>query len=198
MFLYKAIVTVLGPIFRTLYRIKVTGRENLVDGPAVVCCNHTSLLDPLMVGFGLGAKTPLCFMGKKELFKNPIISVFFRKLGAFPVDRGNVELATIRHSINLLKEGKKVAIFPEGRRVLPIEEETDADGAKTGVAMIAVRANVPIIPIYLTRHKKMFRKTSVIVGKPIVAEKREGSTSENYQRIAREAFQAILDLGDGT
>lgn len=196
--LYKAIVTILRPIFCLLYRIKVTGMENLVDGPSVVCCNHTSLLDPVMVAVGIGPKHPLHFMGKKELFQNPFLNKLFRAVGAFPVDRGNVELATIRHSINLLKAGETVAIFPEGRRVLPIEEETDTNGVKTGIAMIAVRGGVPIVPIYLTRHKRMFRKTSVIIGKPIAAEKQEGSTAENYRRIADAAFRAILDLGDGT
>lgn len=198
MLLYKVLVSILRPIFCLLYRIRVVGRENLIEGPAVVCCNHTSLLDPIMVVAGLGPKCPLHFMGKKELFQNPIANAFFRAIGAFPVDRGNVELATMRHSINLLKNGEKVAIFPEGRRVLPVTEETEMDGVKTGIAMIAVRGSVPIIPIYLTRHKRIFRKTSVIIGRAIPAEKQEGSTAENYRRIANAAFQAILDLGDGT
>ncbi|MBE6915936.1 MAG: 1-acyl-sn-glycerol-3-phosphate acyltransferase [Ruminococcaceae bacterium] len=196
--LYKVIVSILRPIFYFLYRIRVVGRENLQVGASVVCCNHTSLLDPVLVALGIGPKYPLHFMGKKELFRNPIANWFFRAVGAFPVDRGNVDLATMRHSINLLKSGETVAIFPEGTRVAPDAEQTDLDGVKTGVAMIAVRGGVPIVPIYLTRHKKLFRKTSVIIGTPIPAEKGEGSTSENYRRIADTAFQAILDLGDGT
>ncbi len=196
--LYKTLVAILAPIFRTLYRLKVTGVENVPAGAAVVCCNHTSLLDPVLLAVGFGYKIPLCFMGKKELFQNRLLGWFFRKVHAFPVDRGNVELVTIRHSINLLKEGNKLGIFPEGRRVLPDEESDGTEGVKTGVAMIAMRANAPIVPVYLTRRKKLFRKHSLIIGTPIVPEKREGGTAENYQRIATEAFQAILDLGDGT
>ena len=167
-------------------------------GASVVCCNHTSWLDPVLVALGIGPKYPLHFMGKKELFQIPILGKIFRAVGAFPVDRGNVDLGTMRHSINLLKSGERVAIFPEGTRVRPDEVQTDLDGVKTGVAMIAVRGGVPIIPVYLSRHKKLFRKTSVIIGAPVPAEKQEGSTSENYRRIADCAFQAILDLGDGT
>jgi len=196
--LYKTLVAMLTPIFRLLYRIKVTGIENLPDGAAVVCCNHTSLLDPVLLAVGFGHKIPLCFMAKKELFQNRLFGGFLRAVYAFPVDRGNVELATIRHSIGLLKDGKKLGIFPEGRRVGPDEEVSATEGVKTGVAMIAMRANAPIVPVYLTRRKRMFCKHSIIIGKPIIPEKREGGTAENYQRIATEAFQAILDLGDGT
>ena len=198
MLLHKTIVFLLCPIFRLLYRIKVTGRENMPSGAAVVCCNHTSWIDPVLLSLGLGPKVQLCYMGKKEVFKNPILNKIFRAVGAFPVDRENVELATIRHSIELLKEGKKLGIFPEGRRVREGEEENAATGAKTGVAMIAMRANVPIIPVFLTRRKRILHRHHLIVGKPIIPEKKEGSTSENYQRIAQEAFQAILDLGDRT
>ena len=106
-----------------------------------------------------------------------------------------MELKTIRHSINLLKDGKKLGIFPEGRRVLPGEEPSAADGVKTGVAMIAVRAGVPIIPIYLSSRKKLFQKHLLRIGAPISAEKGEESTSDCYQRIATQAFQTILDLG---
>lgn len=196
--LYKILVSILAPIFRALYRIKVIGIENIPEGAAVVCCNHTSLLDPVLLACGFGPKIPLCFMGKKELFQNRLFGGFLRAVQAFPVDRGNVELATIRHSIGLLKEGKKLGIFPEGRRIKPDEAVDQTEGAKTGVAMIAMRANAPIVPVYLTRRKRMFRKHSLVVGTPIIPEKREGGTSENYQRIANKAFQAILDLGDGT
>ncbi len=196
--LYRVLVTILRPLFCFLYRIKVVGRENLDIGASVVCCNHTSWIDPVILALGIGPKYPLHFMAKKELFKNPVLNRLFLTVGAIPVDRGNVDLATMRHSINLLKSGERVAIFPEGTRVSPTAEQTDSDGVKTGVAMIAVRGGVPIVPIYLSRNKKLFRKTSVIIGTSVPAEKGEGSTSENYRRIADAAFQAILDLGDGT
>lgn len=196
--LYKTLVAILAPVFRFVYRLKVTGIEHVPAGAAVVCCNHTSLLDPILLGVGFGYKMPLCFMAKKELFKNRLFGGFLRALHAFPVDRGNVELATIRHSIELLKSGNKLGIFPEGRRVKPDETADQNEGVKTGVAMIAMRAGAPIIPVYLSRKKRMFAKHSMIIGKAIVPEKRDGGTAENYQRIATEAFQAILDLGDGT
>lgn len=196
--LYKTLVFLLAPIFRGLYRLEVTGTEHIPDGAAVVCCNHTSLLDPILLACGFGYEKQLCFMAKKELFQNKLFGGLLRKVHAFPVDRGNVELVTIRHSINLLKEGKKLGIFPEGRRVLPGEETNGTEGVKTGVAMIAMRAGAPIVPVYLSRKKRMFAKHSLIIGKPIIPEKQDGGTAENYQRIATEAFQAILNLGDGT
>ena len=190
--LYKIAILILYPIFMLLYRVKVTGKENLTDGAAVLCANHSSLLDPVLIAIGLTAKYPLNFMAKKELFKNRVFGGIISALGAFPVDRDSADLGTIRKSIEVLKGGGKLLLFPEGRRVR--DGHLDCNDVKTGVAMIAMRANVPIIPIYLSGNKKIFRKTVLSIGKPIIPEKREGTSSENYKRIATEAFRAICAM----
>ncbi len=190
--LYRILVTILYPIFTLLYRIKVTGRENMPEGAAMLCANHTSMLDPVLIAVGITPKHKLNFMAKKEIFKNKILGAFFRAVGAFPVDRDAADLATIRTSISVLKNGGKLLIFPEGTRMKGGRME--ASEVKTGVAMIAMRANVPIVPIYLSSEQRMFHKTVVSIGRPIMPERREGSNSENYRRIATEAFEAICVL----
>lgn len=187
--LYRILVTILYPIFMLLYRIKVTGRENIPKGAAMLCANHTSMLDPVLIAVGITPKHKLNFMSKKEIFENKLLGAFFRAVGAFPVDRDAADLATIRTSISILKNGGKLLIFPEGTRMKGARME--ASEVKTGVAMIAMRADVPIVPIYLSSEQKMFHKTVVSIGKPIIPERREGSNSENYRRIATEAFEAI-------
>ena len=123
-----------------------------------------------------------------------MLGAFFRAVGAFPVDRDAADLATIRNSISVLKKEEKLLLFPEGHRMK--DGHMDASEVKTGVAMIAMKGNAPIIPIYLSSVQKLFHTTVVSIGKPILPEKQEGSNSENYRRIATEAFEAICAMED--
>ena len=111
--LYKVLVTILYPVFMLLYRIKVIGKENLPEGPAVLCANHSTMLDPVLIAVGVTPRHLLGFMAKKEIFTNKILAAFFRAVGAFPVDREAADLATIRSSLSVLKEGKKLLLFPD-------------------------------------------------------------------------------------
>ncbi len=192
--LYRVLVSILYPFFMLLYRIKVIGLNNIPQGAAVLCANHTTMLDPVLIAVGITPKHKLTFMAKKEIFKNKLIGAFFRAVGAFPVDRDAADLATIRTSLSILKSGGKLLLFPEGHRMK--NGHMEADEVKTGVAMIAMRANVPIVPIYLSSVQKIFHKTIVSIGEPIYPEKREGSNSDNYRRIATEAFEAICAMED--
>lgn len=189
---YRILVTILYPIVMLLFRLKVTGRENIPAGAAMLCANHTTMLDPVLIAVGITPKHKLRFMSKKEIFENKLLGAFFRAVGAFPVDREAADMSTIRTSIDILKNGGKLLIFPEGTRMK--NGHMEASEVKTGVAMIAMRANVPIIPIYLSSEQKVFHKTVVSIGKPIVPERREGSNSDNYRRIATEAFEAICAM----
>lgn len=191
---YKIAIAVLSPIFKLLFRMKVVGRENIPEGAAVVCVNHTSMADPIFVAVAFGVKEKFGFMSKKELFKNSVFAWFLRSLGAFPVDRGAADLATIRSSIAALREGKKLLIFPEGRRVKGGAE--NSDDVKNGVAMIALRASAPMVPVYLSTKKRIFGRTYVVIGKPVIPEKREGTSAENYKRISTEVFDSILTMGE--
>lgn len=193
MILYRIAVIVCYPVFWVLYQLRIRGRANIPHDAAVICCNHTSLLDPVLLALVFGPRHPLRFMAKKELFQNPFLGRILKWAGAFPVDRGTADLGTIRTSLELLKSGHQVGIFPEGKRVRPGEEQ-DGD-VKTGIAMIAARAGVPLIPVYVSRHKRVFRKTLVVIGTPISAALKEGTKAENYQRIAGEVFDTIRTLG---
>lgn len=186
---YKIAATILYPLVMLLFRVKVIGREKIPEGAAVLCANHSSLWDPVLIGVCITAKHPLSFMAKKELFDKPVLGFLIRHLGAFPVERDSADLGTIRKSIEVLKSGKKLLLFPEGRRVQ--DEHLEEHEVKTGVAMIAVRAGVPIVPIYLSGNKKIFRRAVLSIGDPILPEKREGSHADNYKRIAGEAFHSI-------
>ena len=114
------IYTILKPILWVLFklglRLNVEGTENIPqEGPLVIASNHLSLLDPPVIG--VAATRKVHFMAKQELFV-PILGDIYKALGAFPVRRGGADRAAIKHGIDILKDNKVLAIFPEGTRSL--------------------------------------------------------------------------------
>ena len=113
--LYKICVSLLTPFIYLFFRLRVTGKSNIPSGAAVVCGNHSSNLDPIVLGVALGVRNPLCFMAKKELFDIPVLRGLLRALGTYPVDRGAADLKAIKDSGGL--KAAKVVLFPQGTRV---------------------------------------------------------------------------------
>ncbi len=145
MLYYLAKYVLLGPFIWLFLRPRILGKENLrFKGPAIVVCNHSALSDPVI----LAATVPetIHFMAKKELFGNPLARFFFEKLlFAFPVNRGKSDIASIRHAIEVLKEGKVFGLFPEGTRCVTGE----MDILEKGASFFALKTGAKIIPMYL-------------------------------------------------
>ena len=162
-FVYKILCGLIRVVFRICHPvIRIIGRENLPEGPAVLCANHSHLTDPIwIVGFTRLPRQPR-IMAKKELFANKLLCWFFAKLGAFPVDRGNTDIKAIKTSLHTLKENNKLLIFPEGTRVRKGKPSTPHSGA----VLLAHRVNAPIVPIYLSVCKGLFRPITLQYGKP--------------------------------
>lgn len=160
-YLVRAAMFFAHPIF------KVQGRENIPEGPAVICCNHSNMSDPIWVIFGLWPdQMPAC-MAKKEVMEVPVLGRFLRFLGAIGVDRGAADLSAVKQSLKALRDGNNLLVFPEGTRVRPGKVVE----AKTGAALLANRAEVPMLPVFLTRNKKFFCPLKMVIGKPFYVEK---------------------------
>jgi len=173
------------------YWIDVRGRDNVPKGSALVCSNHSSNMDPIFVAFAFGIDYFLHFIAKLVLFKIPVVSFFVSKLGAISVDRDMQDIQTVKDTLSYLKKGEKVAIFPEGTRASAVDEVE----AKSGAVKIAERAAVPIIPIYIPRKKRWFKKMPLIIGEPYYIEKSEDKrTLEDYNKLSRDLMHRIEDL----
>lgn len=191
---YKFLVSVVIPVFRLFFRVRITGKENIPEGAMVVCANHTSMLDPFFAVMLFEKNDLPVFMGKIELFLVPVIGALLRKIEAIPVDRGSTSMSTLRDAINHLKNGRKIVIFPEGTRV---SGEADVAGAKTGAAMIACRAGATMLPVFISGKKRLFGRVDVIVGTPVRTDSFEGSGSTKYKAVVERVFSDILALGKG-
>ena len=190
---FKVIYCLFMPVFRLLYRVKISGRENIPNGACVVCANHTSNLDPIFLAIALGLSQNWIFMAKAELFKIPGLNLIIKWLGAIPVNRGSTDISTLRNAIEGLGEGKKVMIFPEGTRV---HGEADVSGAKTGAAMIASRAKAPMLPVYISGGKHLFGKVNVVIGEAVSSDIEEKG-SVKYRVLVDKVFGEIINLGKG-
>ena len=112
------------PLVCLLFPHKVVGLENLPEGGALLCANHASGWDPVLIAVSLPNDSRLSFMGKDSLFRIPLLGPIIRKLGAFPVKRGGNDLVAMKTAMKALTDGRRLLVFPEGTRV---EHQGDAD-----------------------------------------------------------------------
>lgn len=165
-----------------IFRIKTIGAENVPeDGGVIVAYNHRSNWDPVIAG--LTCKRHLRFMAKEELFKNPVFGALIKGLGAFSVHRGKGDIGAIKSSLKILSDGHVMLMFPEGHRI----KGGKAVKAKPGVALIAQRAKVPVVPVNISGGYKWLDKITVTYGKPVFLEEFYG------QKLEQEQIQKIAD-----
>ena len=145
------------------YPIRVIGRKHLIKGKAVMTPNHTSSMDIVLLLANTHEKKYI--LAKKELFKNKFKGAVLKSYGGISVDRGNNDIGAIKKALKVLKDNKKLIIFPEGTRNKN-EDTSNLQEVKTGTAMIAIKSKSPIIPVWISRRPKMFRMTKIIIGKP--------------------------------
>ena len=189
---FRFVWHVFGPIFRFFQPVTVEGLENLPRQGALLCPNHSSNWDPVLLVITLPIDYRLHIMAKESLFRIPVVNWVIRKLGAFPVSRGNSDLQAVKTAIQSIKSGDNLLIFPEGTRV---EQEGEVQ-AKGGVAMIAIRTGAVLVPVFVDGKKRIFRKSRIIFGKPYKPSYtgRHG-TAEEMQAIADEVLRQAYALG---
>ena len=188
---FHNIYSILGPIVRILMPTRVKGSELVPEGAAILCPNHAHALDPVVVSLALPNDSRISFMAKEELFRVSAISWFLRKLGGFPVKRGENDLTAMKTSLKALQDGGRLMVFPEGTRV----EHPGEVEAKGGVIVIAARTGAPLVPIYCGGKRKFFHRNDIIFGEPYhptFAGRRP--TAEETQKAAAELLDRIYGL----
>lgn len=188
----RKIIVFLLYIFNVIvFRVKCVGQENIQNkGAYIICANHTSNWDaPILVS---NLKRKVYVMAKAELFKNKFIKWLGDKCCVFPVKRGMRDIESIKYSLKLLKDGEILVIFPEGTR-----KGLEKNGkAQNGVAYMAIRTGVPVIPVGIQGEMKPFRKVKLNIGEPLDFSQYKSNKPEKeiLDKVSKEIMDNIIML----
>lgn len=191
------------PIFRWILGVKVHGREHIPQkGAVLIAANHMSFIDPPLMGYA--AKRESFFLAKEELFGQ---SKFFHWLiayyNAIPIKRGKAfDMQLFKKTCRLIRKGQAIILFPEGTRSL----EGVFLPFKTGVGMLALRYNVPVVPAYIKNTYRpvgewITRRSQVeVYFAPALYPEGPSKNKEAYEeftlRVEREVYR-LADIAHG-
>ena len=195
--LYMFLRFIVAPVYKFFARVSVIGKENLpMTGGVLICANHIGVNDIFLLGTVFPRQ--IRFLAKKEWFSVPVLSSLMRALGAVSLDRGGKDVGALKNAVNIVKEGKQIAIFPQGHRY-PGVNPADTP-IKSGAGLIAYHSHADVIPVCLKTEGQKYRflrRIDVIIGKPIKYSElgfEKGGYGE-YKDATDKMFAAVCALG---
>ncbi|MEO1592377.1 MAG: lysophospholipid acyltransferase family protein [Cyanobacteria bacterium J06632_22] len=179
--------TVVNPMLRLYFRGQVHGIENVPqEGPLIVVANHASDFDPPIVSCAV--RRPVSYMAKEELFKVPVLAPAIRAYGAYPVKRGSADRSAIRAALQQLENGWAVGVFLQGTRT----SDGRISSPKLGAALIAAKAQVPLLPLCLWGTHRILPKGAKLP-KPLPVTIRIGQVIQPPSSSKKEQLQAVTE-----
>ena len=184
--------------FKLLWGLRLHGIENIppaADGGLIIAANHQTYIDPFWISAPI--KRPTRYLAWSVPFRQPVLGKLLELFGAWPLNVEGGDPAAIRRSLQWLREGGAVVIFPEGARAL-------ADGKmakfKPGAARMALEANVPVLPVTIRganrvwpRQQGLPRLNQVdVIYHP--AQRLAPLPGEDTRQCARRETQRLADL----
>ena len=147
-----------------VYSYRCKGRKNITsDGGLIIACNHVAFSDPALILVNCPRK--VYYMAKSDLFENRALAVLLKKMNAFPVRRWSADRKALKYAVDILKNGKVLGIFPEGRRVRGGAEPAEA---RKGVGYIARISGSDVLPCCIYKEKRRIRsKITIVFGEVI-------------------------------
>jgi 1-acyl-sn-glycerol-3-phosphate acyltransferase len=185
-------------IFKLFFRLKVTGQQNMPqDGPFIIVANHSSLLDPIILGISVRPK--IIFVAAAYLFKINWLGCLLRMANSIPIHRENYtdNIKSMKQALKILQKGGVLGIFPEGG----VDRKKGGIPIKAGAAYLAAKVGVPIVPIkikgadkVLPRGAKFIRslnKIEVEIKKPIYCSRQTNKNKEIIKRVVESYSKEI-------
>jgi 1-acyl-sn-glycerol-3-phosphate acyltransferase len=199
---HRLLLRAVHGVYRLLGGLRGEGLENIPEhGPAIIAPNHHSWADPPALRILIRRRCG--FMANDFLFNVPVLGKLLPHYGAFPVTRGKLDREAIRRAEEHLKDGDLVLIFPEGGTTItgtlfPFEG---------GVALLAIRNNVPVVPVGITGTDKLLNMhkpvpryvpggVKVRFGRPIHPSEIDPALPrrERVDLLTQRLYQAVADL----
>ena len=188
---YRGCFRVARAAIGIFYRTRVVGKGNIPEGAAMICANHSSMVDPFLMAFAFGIGNYIHFIAKVELFKIPLISQALKKMGMISVNRGILDVATIKSTFGYIRINEKIAIFPEGTR----SSEDGVVSARSGAVKLADHSGIPLVPVFIPRKKPLFTRVTLVIGAPYrIPEQGVKRTADEYNQLAEDLMEKIKIL----
>src|SRR5205085_2100300 len=179
-------------------RYRVRGLENVpATGPLLIVANHLSWYDPILLGVILPRR--VWFFTKAEIFRWPIAGAVCRATGQIPVHRGSSDRAALEKGLEYLREGKAVAVFPEGT----VARKEQMIAAHTGAAMMALRTGATVLPIAHTGTRRILRslrsawfpRVNIQIGTPFVPAIPQGvARKAELKAVTQEIMERVAEM----
>jgi 1-acyl-sn-glycerol-3-phosphate acyltransferase len=184
-------------VSRLLWRLRWTHKENIpIKGGLIIASNHQTYIDPFWIGCPV--KRPVRFLAWDAAFNWPIVGWWVRMLGSWPLQLEGSDPKPIRRSLQWVREGGVVVIFPEGGR-------GNADGSmrkfKAGAVRMALEAGVPILPVTISgghrvwpmgRRFPRLGRVEIIYHPLVMLEPQSNEELRAYARRETERLQEII------
>lgn len=177
--LYGLLRGVARSVFRRFFGFRVQGSENLPPaGPYLIASNHCNYLDGVVLGSALKRKITFMVM-PKVYYWTPLHPYFHRHVGSIPIELERPDPGAIKRALAVLEAGGVVGIFPEG----PFSKEGRLVNGQPGVALIAIRSGVPVVPVAILGTYEALRNRPLHIPRPAPLRVRFGSplTFERYR-----------------
>lgn len=197
-FLYRLVIFLAWFIGKLFYRLKIYGLEHYYPRGAILAANHTSFLDPPIVSAAWPEEVH--FLARKTLFRSALFGGFISRLNAHPISGAAGDVHVLKMITQLLENGQKVVLFPEGTR----SPDGELQPVKPGIGLLVVRSKSAVIPVYIHgayeiwgRGKKpsLFGKVQCVFGSPITYDSVSSLDKKEAQaRIAEKLESAWKEL----
>ena len=197
---YKTVCFLFYTYYRLFHRFQIEGLENVPkEGAFLLASNHLSFFDPPALGCRLPRN--LHYFARDSLFKG-LLGMFIRSLNSIPVNRSQLDLATLRRVLKVLKDGHPLLVFPEGTR----SEDGSLREGKKGVGMLVAKSQVPVLPArvfgsyeILGKGKsvpRIGRKLRLVYGPLLKFDEIDpgGKGGERYEKISQSVMAAISEI----
>lgn len=179
---------------RILYPTKFIGKNNIPKGACIIASNHKSNLDAILLATHTWEKK--FYLAKKEIFEKKSSAFLFKSIGAIKIDREANDIGAIKECLKVLKNNKKLVIFPEGTRTNNLDNQLGQ--VKQGVTMFAIKGKVPVVPMFILNKPKAFRRNKIFIGKPFTLDEfyDKKLTAEELERATVIVADKLNELKD--
>ena len=191
--LYRFIRAIARTLFMFYFRFEATGLEHFPrEGGCIVVANHTSFLDPLLVC--VAAPRVIHYITYAYFYYHAAIHWACKRTHCIPIKREGNDVSALKQALRLLHAGEIIGIFPEGAR----SQSGKLMAGEPGVALIALKAGAPIVPIGISGAYQAFPKGAhfpkpvkirLTVGQPFRLDEQFGAgkklTEETHQQAVR-------------